>query len=33
MTPCPTCPHRKGFHCPVCWPKPKEKPHGDVETR
>lgn len=18
---CPTCPHGKGFHCPVCWPK------------
>lgn len=18
---CPQCQHRKGFHCPTCWPK------------
>lgn len=23
--PSPHCPHNKGLHCPICWPKPKVK--------
>lgn len=25
--PCPTCPHGKGFNCPICWPQQTKPPN------